>query len=137
MAHFIEEEEGRQLSARDPVSLFLPDVPDLRYLTFRPGQGERDYAAIFAIFYFILIRPQQRQRKQHELTIQNLKKGDRVVAAGGVIGDVVHIKALGADDKPTAEDEVTIRSGESRLIVERGRIARIVTSAASASNSAA
>ena len=95
------------------------------------------YAAIFAIFYFILIRPQQRQRKQHELTIQNLKKGDRVVTAGGVIGDVVHIKALSADDKPTAEDEVTIRSGESRLIVERGRIARIVTTTASASNSAA
>jgi preprotein translocase subunit YajC len=95
------------------------------------------YAAIFAIFYFILIRPQQRQRKQHELTIQNLKKGDRVVTAGGVIGDVVHIKALGADDKATAEDEVTIRSGESRLIVERGRIARIVTTTASASNSAA
>ena len=95
------------------------------------------YAAIFAIFYFILIRPQQRQRKQHELTIQNLKKGDRVVTAGGVIGDVVHIKALGAEDKPTAEDEVTIRSGESRLIVERGRITRIVTTTASTSNSAA
>src|SRR5215216_1157946 len=95
------------------------------------------YAAIFAIFYFILIRPQQRQRKQHELTIQNLKKGDRVVTAGGVIGDVVHIKALSADDKPTAEDEVTIRSGESRLIVERGRITRIVTTTAPASNSAA
>ncbi len=92
---------------------------------------------MFAIFYFILIRPQQRQRKQHELTIQNLKKGDRVVTAGGVIGDVVHIKALGADGKTTAEDEVTIRSGESRLIVERGRIARIVTAATSASNSAA
>ena len=95
------------------------------------------YAAIFAIFYFILIRPQQRQRKQHELTIQNLKKGDRVVTAGGVIGDVVHIKALGADGKATAEDEVTIKSGESRLIVERGRITRIVTTAASTSNSAA
>jgi preprotein translocase subunit YajC len=95
------------------------------------------YALVFAIFYFILIRPQQRQRKQHELTIQNLKKGDRVVTAGGVIGDVVHIKALGADDKATAEDEVTIRSGESRLIVERGRITRIVTTAASTSNSAA
>src|SRR5919112_1917561 len=82
------------------------------------------YAAIFAIFYFILIRPQQRQRKQHELTIQNLKKGDRVVTSGGVIGDVVHIKAVAADGKAGAEDEVTIKSGESRLVVERGRIAR-------------
>jgi preprotein translocase subunit YajC len=96
------------------------------------------YAAIFAIFYFILIRPQQRQRKEHELTIQNLKKGDRVVTAGGVIGDVVHIKAVGAEGKATAEDEVTIKSGESRLIVERGRIARILgASANSASNTAA
>jgi preprotein translocase subunit YajC len=96
------------------------------------------YAAIFAIFYFILIRPQQRQRKQHELTIQNLKKGDKVVTAGGVIGDVVHIKPVAPDGKATAEDEVTIKSGESRLVVERGRIARIVTASANpASNTAA
>ena len=95
------------------------------------------FAAIFAIFYFILIRPQQRARREHEASLQTLKKGDRVVTAGGIIGDVVHIKALGADGKSTAEDEVTIRSGESRLIVERGRIARIVTGASSASNSAA
>src|SRR5215218_6681418 len=95
------------------------------------------YAAIFAIFYFILIRPQQRQRKQHELTIQNLKKGDRVVTAGGVIRDVVHIKPIGAEGKATAEDEVTIKSGESRLIVERGRIARIVTPSAAATTPAA
>ena len=88
------------------------------------------YAAIFAIFYFILIRPQQRQRKQHELTIQNLKKGDRIVTTGGVIGDVVHIKPAGADGKSTAEDEVTIKSGESRLIVERGRITGVASPAA-------
>jgi preprotein translocase subunit YajC len=92
------------------------------------------YAAIFAIFYFILIRPQQRQRKQHEETIQSLKKGDEVVTAGGIVGEVLHIKTLGADGKTSQEDRVTIKSGESRLVVERGRIARIVAS--SGANSA-
>jgi preprotein translocase subunit YajC len=95
------------------------------------------YAAIFAIFYLLLIRPQQRQRKQHEATIQNLKKGDRVVTAGGLIGDVLHIKVLGADGKTTAEDEITIKSGESRVVVERGRIARIASTTSAAPTNAA
>ncbi len=95
------------------------------------------YAAIFAIFYLLLIRPQQRQRKQHEATIQNLKKGDRVVTSGGLIGDVLHIKVLGADGKTTAEDEITIKSGESRVVVERGRIARIASTTSAAPTNAA
>lgn len=87
------------------------------------------YAAIFAIFYFILIRPQQRQRKAHEETIQNLKKGDEIVTTGGIVGRVVHIKESMKDGQPvrSMEDQVTIESGTSRLVVERGRIARIRT----------
>ena len=82
------------------------------------------YGAIFAIFYFLLIRPQQKQRKAHEQLVLQLKKGDRIVTAGGVIGEVVAIKA-GAT--PSADDEITVKSAESRLIVERGRIAKIAT----------
>ena len=85
------------------------------------------YALVFAIFYFILIRPQQRQRKQHEETIQNLKKGDEIVTAGGIIGRVVHVKETLKDGQPvrSMDDAITIESGTSRLIVERGRIAKI------------
>ncbi len=85
------------------------------------------YAAVFAIFYFILIRPQQKQRKQHEETIRNLKKGDEVVTAGGIIGRVVHVKETLKDGQPVRgmDDAVTIESGTSRLIVERGRITKI------------
>ena len=85
------------------------------------------YAVIFAIFYFILIRPQQRQRKALEDTISNLKKGDEVVTAGGIVGKVVHIKETLKDGTlvRSPEDLVTIESGTSRLVVERGRIARI------------
>lgn len=80
------------------------------------------YGAIFAIFYFILIRPQQKQRKAHDALVKALKKGDEVVTAGGVVGEVVHISSKG---EPSVDDHITIRSGESRLIIERGRIARV------------
>src|ERR1041384_2875053 len=79
---------------------------------------------IVGIIYFLMIRPQQKQRKQHETTIMGLKKGDEIVTVGGIIGKVVHIKEGVKDGSPVAtmSDPVTIQSGESRLIVERGRI---------------
>jgi preprotein translocase subunit YajC len=84
---------------------------------------------ILGIFYFLMIRPQQKQRKQHESTLMQLKKGDDVVTLGGIVGKVVHIKEGVKDGAPTTTlgDHVTIQSGESRLIVERGRIARVGT----------
>jgi preprotein translocase subunit YajC len=88
--------------------------------------------AIFAIFYFVMIRPQQRQRKQHEERLKNLKRGDEVVTSGGIIGKVVHLAETMKDGKPAAtlDDRITIKSDESRLVVERGRIARVLTPAA-------
>ena len=40
---------------------------------------------IFVIFYFFLIRPQQKKVKEHELMVQNLKRGDKVVTSGGIV----------------------------------------------------
>lgn len=84
-------------------------------------------ALIMAIFYFILIRPQQKQRRVHEERVNNLKKGDEVVTAGGIVGKVVRIQEAMVEGQPkrSATDRVTIESGESRLIVERGRIVSI------------
>jgi preprotein translocase subunit YajC len=88
--------------------------------------------AIFAIFYFLMIRPQQKQRKAHEAAILAAKKGDQIVTAGGVVGEIVSIKEGLKDGKPTAglSDHITIRSGESKLIITRGRIASIGSSEA-------
>jgi preprotein translocase subunit YajC len=86
-------------------------------------------AAIFGIFYFLLIRPQQKQKRQHEEALRNIKRGDQVVTAGGIIGEVVHVRETVNTDGTTArpmEDQVTIKSAESRFIVERGRIAKII-----------
>ena len=79
---------------------------------------------IFAIFYFLMIRPQQKQRKAHEAAILAIKKGDHIVTAGGVVGEVLHIKEGQKDGtaKPGMGDHITIKSGESRLIIARGRI---------------
>ena len=88
--------------------------------------------AIFAIFYFLMIRPQQKQRRQHEERLRNLRKGDSVVTAGGLVGEVVHIKeATGEGAAKSMEDQITIKTGESRVVVERGRIARVAGSATS------
>lgn len=85
------------------------------------------YGAIFAIFYFILIRPGQKQRKEHEAMLRTLKKGDEIVTTGGVIGTVIFIKdSIANDPKATGDqDRVIIKSEETKLAVERGRIARI------------
>jgi preprotein translocase subunit YajC len=86
------------------------------------------FMAIPAIVYFLMIRPQQKEKKKHEERLKTLKRGDQIVTAGGIVGEIVHMKETSTDAGPqkTMEDHITIRSGESRLIVERGRIARVL-----------
>ena len=59
---------------------------------------------IFVIFYFFLIRPQQKRVKEHKVMVSNLKRGDRVVTSGGITGTVERVLE---DDKV----EVTISEG--------------------------
>ena len=47
---------------------------------------------IFVVFYFLLIRPQQKKMKQHRDMVAGLKRGDRVLTAGGIIGSVVKVE---------------------------------------------
>lgn len=72
-------------------------------------------AGFIAIFYFLFIRPQRRQQQQHQAMVQALEKGDEVVTAGGIIGTVVHLK----------EDRVTVKSGETRVEVDRSKIGQV------------
>ena len=46
---------------------------------------------IFIIFYFFLIRPQQKKVKEHKILVENLKRGDKVITSGGIIGTVERI----------------------------------------------
>ena len=49
-------------------------------------------ALIFAIFYFMMVRPQQRKEKERRKTIETLRAGQRVIFAGGLIGTIAEVK---------------------------------------------
>jgi preprotein translocase subunit YajC len=71
---------------------------------------------IFFVFYFLLIKPQQKRMKEHQATLAALKKGDEVITGGGIIGRITKV----SDDKLTVEIskgvEVTVlKSGVSGL----------------------
>ncbi|MBN2190442.1 MAG: preprotein translocase subunit YajC [Candidatus Aureabacteria bacterium] len=47
---------------------------------------------LFAIFYFLLIRPQKKQQEKHKQMIESLKKGDKIITSGGIYGVVANVK---------------------------------------------
>jgi len=72
---------------------------------------------IVGIFYFLLIRPQAKERQRHQQMLAALKKGDEIVTSGGIIGKVVH-----AD-----ETRLTVKTGDNtRLTVDRSRVASVL-----------
>ena len=78
-----------------------------------PGQGNPILAflpllMIFVVFYFLLIRPQQKRQQEVDQMVQNLKKGDRIVTTGGIIGTVVGIQ----------NDYVIIKVGDGDVKIE-------------------
>ena len=60
---------------------------------------------LFAVFYFLLIRPQQKRARTHKSFIENLKKGDRVVTSGGMYGTITGV----TDDAVTIEVAEKVR----------------------------
>ena len=61
------------------------------------------FIAIFAIFYFLLIRPQQKKLKEHQAMVEALRKGDQVVTAGGLVGKVTKVRDDGEIEIQVAE----------------------------------
>lgn len=57
-----------------------------------PLVGFMPIILMFVIFYFLLIRPQQKKQKQHQHMLTNLKKNDEVVTQGGIHGTIVNVK---------------------------------------------
>ena len=78
------------------------------------------FAAIFVIFYFLLIRPQKKQEKARREMLATLKKNDKVVTLGGIRGVVTNVR----------DKDVTLKideSGNVRVRFTRGAISRIVS----------
>jgi preprotein translocase subunit YajC len=64
---------------------------------------------IFAVFYFLLIRPQQQKQREVRLMLGNLKRGDRVVTGGGILGTVQRVPMVqDKDGKQVASNEIEV-----------------------------
>jgi preprotein translocase subunit YajC len=82
---------------------------------------------IFAVFYFLLIRPQQKKMKEHREMLQKLKRNDKVITGGGIVGTISKVR----DDSD--EIEVEIAQGV-RITVLRGTISSVVAPPAPAND---
>jgi preprotein translocase subunit YajC len=75
---------------------------------------------IFVVFYFLLIRPQQRKAREHKTMLDALRRGDRVVTGGGIIGTIARV------DNPSS-DEVTVDIADGvRVRVLRSTITSVL-----------
>ena len=71
------------------------------------GQGIAQFIPlilIFVIFYFFLIRPQQKRVKDHKLMVENLKRGDEIITSGGIVGTI---------DKIMEDDRIEVIIGDN------------------------
>jgi preprotein translocase subunit YajC len=75
------------------------------------------FGAMFAIFYFLMIRPQQKQRQDRERMLSAIKRGDKVVTTGGMFGTVTNL----------TDKTVTLRVADQvKVEFKRGAIGRVV-----------
>jgi preprotein translocase subunit YajC len=72
---------------------------------------------IFGVFYFLMIRPQRKRQKEHETLVQELQKGDRVISAGGIHGQIESL----SDDSVVLKIEsgATIRIARGSILGRR------------------
>lgn len=85
-----------------PIPAFAQATADAAATTLgsSPFASVLPLVMIFVVFYFLLIKPQQKRLKEHQSTLAALKKGDKVVTAGGIIGKITK---LGDADTITVE----------------------------------
>lgn len=113
-----------------PILMFLQQSAPAAGGAGAPAAGGMDMFSLLvmplgmlAIFYFLLIRPQNNRAKKHKEMLGALKKGDTVVTQGGIIGKVFKL----------ADDEITIDTGEGgKLRIIRGMIVDVRNPAAPA-----
>ena len=84
--------------------------------------------AIFAVMYFLMIRPQQRQKKQHQDLLSKISKGDKVITVGGIHGTVAGVK----------DNTVILKIADNvKVELSRSSISKVVSSKASKSQTGA
>ncbi|MHC8493530.1 preprotein translocase subunit YajC [Thalassospira sp. SM2505] len=83
---------------------------------------------IFVVFYFLLIRPQQKKQKEHKAMLGAIRRGDKIVTAGGLIGTVA---------KVVGDDELSVEIAEGvKVKVARGMVSTVLSKTEPAKNDA-
>lgn len=95
---FLAQATPAAAGQQNPIMAFLPMI------------------LLVVVFYFILIRPQQKRAKELAKLIESVKSGDKVATASGIIGVVVTVK----------DKVVTLRSGDSKLEVSKSSVTEIL-----------
>ena len=78
--------------------------------------------AIIVVFYFLLIRPQQKRAKETKAMLSALQKGDEIVTAGGVVGKISKLSDSYADVEVAPNVEITVQRSAISLILPKGTI---------------
>lgn len=79
-------------------------------------------AAIFVLFYFMLIRPQNKKAKEHRELVARLKKGDEVVTSGGMLAKVVSMDEQYVKVSPAEGVEITLQKGAVVTVLPKGTL---------------
>ena len=83
---------------------------------------------IFVIFYFLLIRPQQKRAKEHKAMVESLKRGDQVVTGGGILGTVTRVPKVTEGEKTADSEEIEVEIAENtRVRVYRSTITAVLS----------
>jgi preprotein translocase subunit YajC len=88
-------------------------------LTFLP------MVAIFVVFYFLLIRPQQKKAKEARAMLDSLEKGNEVVTAGGIVGKITKLTDQYASVEIAPNVELTVQRGAISQLLPKGTIKSI------------
>jgi preprotein translocase subunit YajC len=78
--------------------------------------------AIFVVFYFLLIRPQQKRAKETKAMLSSLQKGDEVVTAGGIVGKVSKLTDAYATVEIAPSVEITVQRSAISLMLPKGTV---------------
>lgn len=106
MSFFISDAMAQAAPSQsaDPIMSFLPLI------------------ILFVIFYFLLIRPQQKKAKEHKLMVENIGKGDEIVTQGGIVGKVVDVSDGFLTCEIADKVEVKVQSHAVSTVLPKGTV---------------
>ncbi len=109
------------------MSFFISDAIAAAGATVSPQQADGTFslimiAAIFVLFYFMLIRPQNKRAKEHRELISRLKKGDEIVTSGGILAKVVSLDEQYVKISLAEGVEINIQKGAVVAVLPKGTL---------------